>query len=109
MGITVKSYGTIPVDRSVGRLEFFTESDNRDDWRIVIHWQDAPYESEEKGAKRLDDPKFGTARTDVRYGDIKDMATANGKVSDLFDPIRALCYALLQARMQPVVQPVVTP
>jgi hypothetical protein len=37
------------------------------------------------------------------------MAIANGKVSDLFDPIRALCYALLQARMQPVAQPVVTP
>lgn len=96
MGVIVGSIGPTPVDRSIARLEIFSELDNRDDWRIVLHFQDAPYD----GATRLDEPRFGTQLIEVRYGEIKDWPLpGGGKVSDLFGPVRALGYALRQRQI----------
>lgn len=92
MGLTINK-GTIPFDRNIARIELFTDGEVRDDWRIVIHFQDALYD----GNVRVIDPQFGTERIDYRYGDIKDMdMPGGGKVSDLFTPIRGLGYALRQ-------------
>jgi hypothetical protein len=85
--------GTIPFDRNIARLEIFSEGEDRDQWRIVINFQDALYD----GNVRVDEPRFGTENVAVTYGEIKDMALpSGGKVSDMFAPIRALGYALLQ-------------
>jgi hypothetical protein len=92
MGITINK-GSIPFDRNIARVELFTEADNRDDWQIVIHFQDALYD----GDTRVDEPHFGSERVQFRYEDIKDdPLPGGGKVSDLFAPIRGLGYALRQ-------------
>lgn len=97
MGIPAKTIGNVQFDRNIARIELFTEVDNRDDWKIVLHFQDAPYDAE---GLRLDEPRFGTETVHVRYGDIKDMAMpSGGKVSDLFTPIRALGYAMRQRKV----------
>lgn len=97
MGVTVGTIGSIPVDRSIARLEIFSEAENRDDWRVVLHFQDAPYD----GATRLDEPRFGTERIEVTYGEIKNLPLpSGGKVSDLFGPVRALGYALRQRQIE---------
>jgi hypothetical protein len=91
MGVTVKTFGPAELDRNIARLEVFSEGENRDDWRIVVHFQDALYAA----AERVTDPTFGSERVDVTYGAIKNLPLpSGGKVSDLFGPIRALGYAL---------------
>lgn len=114
MGITLKELGTAIMDRSVGRMEIDTQSDNRDDWTITIHWQDVVYE----GAERLGPPQFPVESTTLRFGDVKDrklpVPVQVAVVGDLFAPIRALAY---QAREEDIarkeasisVQPVETP
>jgi hypothetical protein len=106
MGITVKTFSSSDsIDRNVARLEIFCDSDDRDAWQIVAHFQDATYE----GDTRVEAPRFGTARVSATFGQLKDMALpggGGGKVSDLLAPIRALCYALLQQQQS---QPAPTP
>jgi hypothetical protein len=89
--------GTVPFDRNIARLEIFSDGENRDDWRIVVHFQDALY----NGNARVTDPQFGTAHVETTYGAIKDMALpGGGKVSDMFPGIRALGYTLLDRKEQ---------
>jgi hypothetical protein len=89
--------GTIPFDRNIARMEIFSEGEDRDAWRIVVHFQDALY----NGGQRVTSPEFDTAQVDTTYGAIKDLALPGGdKVSDLFDPIRTLGYALLEKKEQ---------
>jgi hypothetical protein len=96
MGITVKTIGTVPVDRNIARVELFTQAEDRDAWMIVLHFQDAPYD----GNTRLDEPRFGTETVRASYGEIKDLPLpGGGKVSDLFGPIRSLGYALRQRQI----------
>lgn len=86
--------GPVPAgnyQESIARVELFTDASlSPDDWRVVIHFENGPYDAE---GNLIGPTTFGSKRVERRFADIKDDA----EVLALVGLIKKKGYAYRQA------------